>query len=99
MTRECRQLSASGRIAFLLPFALLAAWRTDVYAGQVVAHRSRGWRAVGEAAVCGAAVELAMATPGIVAHPAALPVLLGFLLLAAALGVASTPVPSTIAEK
>ncbi len=58
------------RTAFVLvPFALLAAWRTWVYAGRWCDRRDRGWRAVAEAGGCGLILALLYLAPGIVTRP------------------------------
>jgi hypothetical protein len=53
----------------LLPFALLAAWRTWVYAGRWRDRQDPGWRGVAEAAACGGMVALLYLAPGIVTRP------------------------------
>jgi hypothetical protein len=55
--------------AVVLPLATLAAWRTRVYARQVLERNGRGWKAVGEAALCGFACLLLMMGRGIVTRP------------------------------
>jgi hypothetical protein len=53
----------------LLPFALLAGWRTHVYAKRWLDRKDRGWRAVAEAGACGLIVALANLAHGIVTRP------------------------------
>jgi hypothetical protein len=57
--------------AFLvsIPFALLAAWRTWVYARRWQDQQDRGWRAVAEAGACGLIPALLYLSPGIVTRP------------------------------
>ena len=57
----------------LLPFALLAGWRTWVYARRWCDQQDRGWRAVTEAGACGLIVALLYLAPGIVTWPAEAP--------------------------
>lgn len=57
----------------LLPFALLAGWRTWVYARRWSNGQDRGWRAVGEAGACGFSLALLYLAPGIVTRPADAP--------------------------
>jgi hypothetical protein len=72
----------------MLPFAMLASWRTFVYAKQVLTSQGRGWRGVGEAAVCGFGTLLLYLLPGIVTRPMeAPPYILFYGAVAAVLGV------------
>jgi hypothetical protein len=59
--------------AVLLPFALLAGWRTWVYARRWCDRQDRGWRAVAEAGACGLILALLYLAPGIVTRPAEAP--------------------------
>jgi hypothetical protein len=52
-----------------LPFALLAGWRTWVYARRWRDRQDRGWRAVAEAGACGLILALLYLAPGIVTRP------------------------------
>ena len=54
----------------LFPFALLAGWRTWVYAKRWCDQQDRGWRAVAEAGACGLIPALLYLAPGIVMWPA-----------------------------
>ena len=54
----------------LLPFALLAGWRTWAYARRWCDREDRGWRGVAEAGACGLIVALLYLAPGIVTRPA-----------------------------
>src|SRR5947208_1991566 len=56
-------------VVVVLPFALLAGWRSFVYARRWRDQSDRGWRAVAEAGVCGLAVALIVLAPGIVRRP------------------------------
>ena len=60
-------------IFVLLPFALLAGWRTWVYAKRWCDRHDRGWRAVGEAGACGLILALLFLARGIVTRPAEAP--------------------------
>ena len=72
----------------LLPFALLAGWRTWVYAKKMIAGQGRGWRGVGEAAFTGFCALLIYLLPGIVTRPAEAPAYIIFYgAVAAVLGV------------
>jgi hypothetical protein len=53
----------------MLPFALLAAWRTWVHAKRWLEFGTSGWEGVGEAAACGLATLLVMLLPGIPRAP------------------------------
>jgi hypothetical protein len=53
----------------VFPFALLAAWRTWVYAKRWCDQQDRGWRAVAEAGACGLIPALLYLAPGIVMRP------------------------------
>jgi hypothetical protein len=53
----------------LLPFALLAGWRTWVYTIRYLEAGDRGWRGVAEAGACGLIVALLYLSPGIVTRP------------------------------
>jgi hypothetical protein len=68
-----RFLRLAQPILVLLPFAMLAAWRTWVHAKQWGQGRGAGWRGVAEAGACGLAVALANMAPGILARPAEAP--------------------------
>ena len=57
----------------LFPFALLAGWRTWVYAKRWCDQQDRGWRAVAEAGACGVIPALLYLAPGIVTRPAEAP--------------------------
>ena len=57
----------------LFPFALLAGWRTWVYAKRWCNQQDRGWRAVAEAGACGLIPALLYLAPGIVMRPAEAP--------------------------
>ena len=57
----------------LLPFALLAGWRTWVYARRWCDQREAGWRAVAEAGACGLILALVYLARGIVTRPAEAP--------------------------
>jgi uncharacterized membrane protein YhaH (DUF805 family) len=57
----------------LAPFALLAAWRTWVYARRWCDREARGWWAVAEAGACGLILALLYLAPGIVTRPAEAP--------------------------
>ena len=57
----------------LLPFALLAGWRTWVYAKRWYDQQDRGWRAVAEAGASGLIPALLYLAPGIVMRPAEAP--------------------------
>ncbi len=57
----------------LFPFALLAGWRTWVYARRWCDQQDRGWRAVAEAGACGLILALLYLAPGIVTRPAEAP--------------------------
>ena len=57
----------------LFPFALLAGWRTWVYAKRWCDQQDRGWRAVAEAGACGLIPALLYLAPGIVMRPAEAP--------------------------
>jgi hypothetical protein len=57
----------------LFPFALLAGWRTWVYARRWRHQQDRGWRAVAEAGACGLILALLYLAPGIVTRPADAP--------------------------
>jgi uncharacterized membrane protein YhaH (DUF805 family) len=62
------------RMTFVLvPFALLAGWRTWVYARRWCDRQDRGWRAVGEAGACSLILALLYFAPGIVTRPAEAP--------------------------
>ena len=57
-------------IALLVfPFALLAGWRTWVYAKRWCDQQDRGWLAVAEAGACGLIPALLYLAPGIVMRP------------------------------
>jgi hypothetical protein len=72
--RIFRLVPILGRLsAVLLPFALLAAWRTSVYARRWRDRRDRGWGGVAEAAACGLLVALVYLAPGLVTRPADAP--------------------------
>jgi hypothetical protein len=53
----------------MCPFALLAAWRTWVYATRWRDRGDSGWRAVAEAGTIGLAIPLLVLSPGIVTRP------------------------------
>jgi hypothetical protein len=53
----------------MLPFAVLAAWRTWVHARRWRAAGTRGWQGVAEAGVCGWATVFVLLLPGFVARP------------------------------
>ena len=57
----------------LFPFALLAGWRTWVYAKRWCDQQDRGWWAVAEAGACGLIPALLYLAPGIVMRPAEAP--------------------------
>jgi hypothetical protein len=57
----------------LFPFALLAGWRTWVYARRWCDQQDRGWRAVAEAGACGLILALLYLAPGIMTRPAEAP--------------------------
>ena len=57
----------------VFPFALLAGWRTWVYAKRWCDQQDRGWRAVAEAGACGVIPALLYLAPGIVLRPAEAP--------------------------
>ena len=57
----------------VFPFALLAGWRTWVYARRWCDQREAGWRAVAEAGACGLILALAYLARGIVTRPAEAP--------------------------
>jgi len=57
----------------LFPFALLAGWRTWVYARRWCDQREAGWRAVAEAGACGLILALVYLARGIVTRPAEAP--------------------------
>lgn len=57
----------------LFPFALLAGWRTWVYAKRWCDQQDRGWRAVAEAGACGLIPALLYLAPGIVMRPTEAP--------------------------
>src|SRR5688500_14581233 len=62
------------RMSFvLIPFALLAGWRTWVYARRWCDQQDPGWRAVAEAGACGLILALLYLAPGIVTRPAEAP--------------------------
>jgi hypothetical protein len=54
----------------LFPFAVLAGWRTWVYARRWCDQQDRGWLAVAEAGACGLIVALVYLAPGIATRPA-----------------------------
>jgi hypothetical protein len=54
--------------AIMLPFAMLAGWRTWIHASRDD-RQSSGWRGVLEAGACGVIVALAVLAPGIVTRP------------------------------
>ena len=47
----------------LFPFALLAGWRTWIYARRWCDYQDRGWRAVAEAGACGVILALLTLRP------------------------------------
>jgi hypothetical protein len=53
----------------LLPFAVLAAWRTWVHARRWRDRGDRGWQGVAEAGACGVGAALLVLLPGIVTRP------------------------------
>jgi uncharacterized membrane protein YhaH (DUF805 family) len=57
----------------LFPFALLAGWRTSVYARRWCDRQDPGWMAVVEAGACGLILALLYLAPGIVTRPAEAP--------------------------
>ena len=57
----------------LFPFALLAGWRTWVYARRWCNQQDRGWRAVAEAGACGLILALLYLAPGILTRPSEAP--------------------------
>jgi hypothetical protein len=60
-----------GQIALvLLPFAMLAGWRTWHHAMAMRDQRGRGWLGVGEAGACGLIVALGVLAPGILVNGA-----------------------------
>ena len=62
----------------MLPFAVVAAWRTWVHARRRREFGASGWQGVRDAGACGLAAVLIVMTPGIFTHPAqALPYVLG----------------------
>jgi hypothetical protein len=76
----------------LIPFALLAGWRTWVYARRWCDQQDPGWRAVAEAGACGLILALLYLAPGIVTRPDEAPAYViayggGALLLGVVLGV------------
>jgi hypothetical protein len=58
-----------GSIALMLPFALLAFWRTHVHAKRWISDGDRGWRGVGEAGLTGFAIALFVLRHGIATRP------------------------------
>jgi hypothetical protein len=56
-------------MAFMLPFALLAFWRTHVHAKRWISDGDRGWRGVAEAGMTGFAVALFALRHGIMTRP------------------------------
>ena len=71
MWTTIRMLTRTSLVLF--PFALLAGWRTWVYARRWCDQQDRGWRAVAEAGACGLIVALVYLAPGIVTRPAEAP--------------------------
>ena len=57
----------------VMPFALLAGWRTWVHARKWLEGRGAGWRGVLESGACAVAVALFVLAPGIVTRPAEAP--------------------------
>jgi hypothetical protein len=63
-------VATTSRLAFvLLPFALLAAWRTWVHANRRLEFGTTGWQGVVEAAALGLVTWFVMALPSILANP------------------------------
>ncbi len=72
----------------LLPFAALGAWRTRVYARQVIARESHGWVAVAEAAACAFGVMFVVNLPLSVTRAVTMPLsAISYSMLAITLGV------------
>ena len=71
MSTTIRILTRTSLVLF--PFALLAGWRTWVYARRWCDQQDRGWLAVAEAGACGLIVALLYLAPGIVTRPAEAP--------------------------
>jgi hypothetical protein len=71
MSATIRILTRTSLVLF--PFALLAGWRTWVYARRWCDQQDRGWLAVAEAGACGLIVALLYLAPGIVTRPAEAP--------------------------
>jgi hypothetical protein len=55
--------------ALMLPFAMLAGWRTWIHARRWHDRRSSGWPGVMEAGACGLVVPLVILAPAIVTRP------------------------------
>lgn len=71
----------------MLPFAVVAAWRTWIHAKRRVELGTSGWRGVGEAGACGLATLLILVTPRILSQPPLVtPFVLVYALLAAFCG-------------
>jgi hypothetical protein len=60
-------------ILVVLPFAMLAGWRTWVYARRWCDRQDQGWMGVAEAGACGLILALLYLAPGIVTRPAEAP--------------------------
>jgi uncharacterized membrane protein YhaH (DUF805 family) len=67
MWATIRMLMPTSLVVF--PFALLAGWRTSVYARRWCDQQDRGWWAVAEAGACGLIPALLYLSPGIVMRP------------------------------
>jgi hypothetical protein len=62
----------------MVPFAVVAAWRTWVHAKRRRELGTSGWQGVRDAGACGLVAVLVVMTPGILTHPAqAMPYVLG----------------------
>ena len=66
-------LNLGWEASVLLPFAILAGWRTNVHARQWLEGRGAGWRGVIEAVATAAGIALFVLAPGIVTRPADAP--------------------------
>ena len=66
-------LNLGWEASVLLPFAILAGWRTRVHARQWLEGRGAGWRGVSESVATAVAIVLFVLAPGIVTRPAEAP--------------------------